>query len=97
MKSVSIPSIRDIESKPGKLIFDWIISDLITKNAGTIKFAVRFFEWEDVNNEINTTGERVLGKSFNTLVAQAVIKPSIGFNPKTDYANPDLYAGDRIL
>ena len=97
MKSVSIPSIRDIESKPGKLIFDWIISDLITKNAGTIKFAVRFFEWEDANNEINTTGERVFGKSFNTLVAQAVIKPSIGFNPKTDYANPDLYAGDRII
>lgn len=97
MKSVSIPSIRDIESKPGKLIFDWIISDLITKNAGTIKFAVRFFEWEDANNKIDTTGERIFGKSFNTLVAQAVIKPSIGFNPTTDYANPDLYAGDRII
>ena len=97
VKSVSPAYIKDIESKPGKLIFGWAISDLITKTAGNLKFAVRFFEWEDIENKINAIGEKVLSYSFSTLTAQAAIKPSIGFNPKTDFANPDMLAGNRII
>lgn len=46
-KNVSVPYVRDIESKPGKLIFGWAISDALTGTAGTLKFSVRFFQWKD--------------------------------------------------
>lgn len=42
-KSVSAAYIRDIESEPGKLIFGWAISDVITALSGQLKFSVRFF------------------------------------------------------
>ena len=45
IKSVSPAYIRDIASEPGKLIFGWALSDVITANPGNLKFSVRFFQW----------------------------------------------------
>ena len=80
MKSVSSAYIRDIESKPGKLIFGWAISDAITKTAGTLKFSVRFFQWDDEEAE-----DRTLVYSLSTLPATIVIQPSINFDLEKDY------------
>ena len=68
IRSVSPEYIRDIESKPGKLIFGWALSDQITKQAGQLKFSVRFFKWEN-EEEAESGGNKNLVYSFSTLTA----------------------------
>lgn len=45
-KGVSRDFLKDTQSKSkeGKIIFGWLIGDELTKNVGTIRFAVRFVE-----------------------------------------------------
>ena len=94
-RSVSPAYIRDIESEPGKLIFGWALSDMITATSGTLKFSVRFFQWEDPEKAAQG-GEKVLAYSFSTLTASVTIQPSIQFNPETDeYKIDDV--GDRLI
>lgn len=95
IKSVSPAYIRDIESEPGKLIFGWALSDAITANSGTLKFSVRFFQWEDPEN-VAAGGDKVIAYSFSTLTAQVLIQPSINFNPETDEYKVDDVA-NRLL
>ena len=83
IKSASPAYIRDIESEPGKLIFGWALSDAITANSGTLKFSVRFFQWEDPEN-VKAGGDKIIAYSFSTLTAQVLIQPSINFNPEKD-------------
>ena len=71
---VSTEHIRDIESKPGKLIFGWALSNKITKNAGALKFSVRFYD------EIEAADKKILGYSLSTLTASVNILPSIGID-----------------
>ena len=95
IKSVSPAYIRDIASEPGKLIFGWALSDVITANPGNLKFSVRFFQWQDPKN-VADGGEKILAYSFSTLTAQVLIQPSINFNPEKDEYNVDDVA-DRLL
>lgn len=95
IKSVSPAYIRDIESEPGKLIFGWALSDAITANSGTLKFSVRFFQWENPEN-VAAGGDKVIAYSFSTLTAQVLIQPSINFNPETDEYKVDDVA-NRLL
>lgn len=96
IKSVSEAYIRDIESEPGKLIFGWAISDAITGMSGNLKFSVRFFEWEDID-EAEAGTNRNLVYSLSTLTAQVPIQPSINLDiEKVE----DLYVddcGNRIV
>lgn len=93
-KNVSVPYVRDIESKPGKLIFGWAISDALTGTAGTLKFSVRFFQWKD-DEQTKNGGQRELAYSFSTLVAQVNIQASIGIDLENDdYKVDDV--GDRL-
>lgn len=95
IKSASPAYIRDIESEPGKLIFGWALSDAITANSGTLKFSVRFFQWEDPEN-VKVGGDKIIAYSFSTLTAQVLIQPSINFNPEKDeYIVDDC--GDRLI
>ena len=41
-KGYSTPAFEDINSEAGQLIFSWTIPDLLTANAGNIKFYVSF-------------------------------------------------------
>lgn len=43
----------DIDSKPGYMIFGWPIQDLVTKNSGTLRFAVRFYCYNGTNITYN--------------------------------------------
>ena len=96
VKSVSPAYIRDIESNPGELIFGWALSDMITANAGPLKFSVRFFQWENPENAAVEGGEKVLAYSFSTLVATVDIKPSINLDlEKDEYVIDDC--GDRLI
>lgn len=83
VKSVSSAYIRDIESEPGKLIFGWVLDDAITATSGTLKFSVRFFQWEN-KNAATTGGEKVIAYSLSTLTASVSIQPSINFDPETE-------------
>lgn len=95
IKSASPAYIRDIESEPGKLIFGWALSDAITANSGTLKFSVRFFQWEDPEN-VKAGGDKILAYSFSTLTAQVLIQPSINFDPEKDKYEVDDVA-NRLL
>ena len=96
VKSVSPAYIRDIESNPGELIFGWALSDMITANAGPLKFSVRFFQWENPENAAVEGGEKILAYSFSTLVATVDIKPSINLDlEKDEYVIDDC--GDRLI
>lgn len=89
IKSVSETYLKiiDDENYPGKLIFGWAISDAITKDSGTLKFAVRFIQWND---------EKKIVYSFNTLTAQATIHPSLGLDLEKDNYTIDN-CNDRLL
>lgn len=67
--------VRDIESENGKLIFGWPLSEEITVKAGTVKFAVRFVKFDDLDKD------KVV-YSFSTLTAEAPIKPALDFDLK---------------
>ena len=95
IKSASPAYIRDIESEPGKLIFGWALSDAITANSGTLKFSVRFFQWEDPE-KVKAGGDKILAYSFSTLTAQVLIQPSINFDPEKDKYEVDDVA-NRLL
>lgn len=70
INGVSYPWIHDIESEPGYLIFGWPLCHDITKNAGPVKFSVRFYIEED---------EKVV-YSLSTLDATVSVKPALDFN-----------------
>ena len=70
---VSAPWVVDIESESNKIIVGWALSSDITEAAGNLRFALRFFKWD---NETNKT----LNYSWSTLTQTAVVKPSLDFN-----------------
>lgn len=67
---------KDIESIPGKIIFGWPISHELTETAGTIKFAVRFYTIEDIDNQ----GNRAFTYSFTTLPAEISVQESLNYD-----------------
>ena len=69
---VSTPWVVDIESEPNKMIIGWALSSDITKYAGTLKFALRFFQWADKN--LST-----IKYSWSTLTQSVSIKTSLDF------------------
>lgn len=95
IRSVSSEYIRDIESKPGKLIFGWALSDQITKQAGQLRFSVRFFKWEDEEEAENGVNKN-LAYSFSTLTASVQINPSINIDIEKEDFDVDNCA-DRLV
>ena len=72
-KGVIEESIRDLISEPGKIIFGWTITSDMTKNATNLKFAVRFYDYDD------TEGFRY---SLTTLPQTLPIKDSLNHDLK---------------
>lgn len=69
---VSTPWVVDIESEPNKMIIGWALSSDITKYAGTLKFALRFFQWDD---KLLST----IKYSWSTLTQTVTIKSALDF------------------
>lgn len=86
---VSRNYVKDLETIPGKIIFGWPISNELTKKAGTIKFAVRFYMIgvQDVTVDGVTESVPALTYSFSTLPAE------IKVNSTLDY---DLYSTSAL-
>lgn len=70
-----------------KVVFGWAINNKITKNAGTIKFAVRFYM---VENDAITF-------NLNTLVQSATIQPGITYDLKQPIENDYNRIVTRLL
>lgn len=90
VKSVSEPYLKiiDDENYYGKLIFGWALSEAITKESGTLKFAVRFIQRSEETKKIVY--------SFNTLTAQVTIHPNLGVDMYAVMDNADN-VNDRLL
>lgn len=83
-EGISHIGLRDLNSVSGKLRFGWPLTNALTKNAGNITFAIRFYAEEKVTNE---EGEVVLTESgeekkqivyiLNTLPAIIPIKEGL--------------------
>lgn len=69
---VSVPWVIDTESDPGFIIFGWPLSSKITKAAGQISFAVRFYTFDPDTD--------TLKYSLSTLTQTATIKPALNFD-----------------
>lgn len=80
---VSVPWVKDVESEPGYIIFGWPLSSKITAKAGTIQFAVRFYEFDKDKD--------ILTYSLSTLTQTAVIKPALDFNL------PDIILDKKLI
>lgn len=102
---VSREFIRDITSRPGKLIFGWPLSSEITNNPGSVKFSVRFYKIGE-RNVTADNGQEVtqpyLTYNFNTLTAEAKINGSLdydlhGKDTKLDIVNHNDLILSRIV
>ena len=81
-KGVSRDFLRDTQSEKNKIIFGWVIGDELTKNVGTIRFAVRFVEWNYTagENEDQAVSGTELAYSFSSLPAQITIVDSLHYD-----------------
>lgn len=78
-------SVRDITSRPAKIIFGWPISKEITENSTTLEFAVRFYTFNE---------KQQLAYNLSTQTNKLIVKP--GLNYKTDEVNDLSTVNDRV-
>jgi hypothetical protein len=74
-KGISPAIFKDITIRKaeGKVLFGWAINSSITEFAGTIKFSVRFYRTQTVDNKKSITF------SLSTLTATATINPGLNY------------------
>lgn len=77
IEGVSVPFIVDANVAPGYVIVGWPISPELTKKAGKIEFAVRFYTMDETDGN-----NPELLYSFSTLSASADIKPTLNLDLK---------------
>ena len=82
LKGVSKIWVKDVNSlaDQGKIIFGWALNSTITKNPGTIKFAVRFY----------TVQDDVVVFNMSTLPQTATINPSLNFDLNKEAVYDDI-------
>lgn len=69
--------LRDCETYPGKLRFGWPLTSNITKQAGQVQFAVRFYITVDDPDDIDGDGKTKISYVLNTLQHSLTIKPNL--------------------
>lgn len=72
---ISTEFIRDIQSQKDKIIFGWALDQKITKDAGTIEFAVRFYTIAK-----DETGADTIEYSLSTLPAKIHISKGMNMD-----------------
>lgn len=89
IKGVSVPWTINYEIAPGYIIFGWPLSTKITSAPGTVKFSVRFYEF-------NTDLQQIT-YSLSTLVQTATIKPGFDYDLKEMLTDGSLVDDARDL
>ena len=76
-RGISRDFLRDTQSEKDKIIFGWLIDDVLTKQIGTIRFAVRFVEWTDRGDEAAANAQLLY--SFSSLPATISISDTLHY------------------
>lgn len=76
-RGISRDFLRDTQSEKDKIIFGWLIDDVLTAHTGTIRFAVRFVEWTERGDEAGTN-EKML-YSFSSLPATISVSDTLHY------------------
>ena len=76
-KGISRDFLRDTQSEKDKIIFGWLIDDVLTAQIGTIRFAVRFVEWTDREDEAAANAQLLY--SFSSLPATISISDTLHY------------------
>ena len=76
-RGISRDFLRDTQSEKDKIIFGWLIDDVLTKQIGTIRFAVRFVEWTDRGDEAAVNAQLLY--SFSSLPATISISDTLHY------------------
>lgn len=89
-KGISVAYLKDISlfKTEGKMLFGWALNSNITKNAGAIKFSVRFYK-------IN--GQKELDFSFSTLTATANIQPGLDYTWQAGNFTENIFDDSTML
>lgn len=74
-QGASMVEMKDIETKPGYILFGWTLTNNVTKMAGRIKFSVRFFK---------KNGEGKIVYSFNTLPHMVTLNDALQVEVQSD-------------
>lgn len=74
-KGLSVTINKTLNYIPGKVVFGWPIVQEMTKEAGNIKFAVRFYA-----RDMSNTEHPLLVYSFGTLTSTIKINQALDFN-----------------
>ena len=101
---VSKEFVRDVTSRPGKLIFGWPLASEITNTPGKVKFSVRFYkigERETLADNGATVLQQYLTYNFNTIPAEIVINASLDYSlygkEKIDSVDRESLIVNRIV
>lgn len=81
--------VRDITSDPNYLIFGWVIKDDITENAGTIRFSIRFVQWDDKKENIIY--------SLGTLEHQLVVNKALRVDLNLAAIEQNIMETERLM
>lgn len=96
-KGISRDFLRDTQSEKDKIIFGWAIGEELTKQVGTIRFAVRFVEWFD-NTVLDQDDRRI---TLDTATEETQMLYSFSSLPATvsvvDSLNYSLFEDDEEL
>lgn len=76
-RGISRDFLKDTQSEKDKIIFGWLIDDVLTNQIGTIRFAVRFVEWTD--REDTAANDAKLLYSFSSLPATISISDTLHY------------------
>lgn len=76
-RGISRDFLRDTQSEKDKIIFGWLIDDVLTAQIGTIRFAVRFVEWTDREDEAAANAKLLY--SFSSLPATITISDTLHY------------------
>ena len=88
--------MKDIASVPGKIRLGWPLDSDITKEPGTVKYSVRFWNKGIVKNDETDAEEEKVVYSFNTLTSTLTISPSL--QPEVDFTSvPNAPIRDNIF
>lgn len=87
VQGISAPYIADVTSNPGKILIGWCLNSDITKYAGNVQFAVRFYIQDEVTS--------MLTYSLSTKTATVSIKPTLDFDiPQMIRDGVNVFDGD---
>lgn len=76
-RGISRDFLKDTQSEKDKIIFGWLIDDVLTAQIGTIRFAVRFVEWTDRGDEAAANAQLLY--SFSSLPATISISDTLHY------------------